>query len=64
MTYKLILYKLVGSYFYETITANRKDGNILFLFQNYALIRDSIQDEFEDHMEMLDEMFAPFMQNL
>ena len=64
MTYKLILYKLVASYFHETISAEQEDHNIMSLFQNYALIRDSIEDEFDEYMEMLDEMFAPFMQNL
>jgi hypothetical protein len=64
MAYKLILYKLIAAYFYKMSVENEEMGSVLSLFQNYALIRDVVEDEFSESMDMLDEMFAPFIKNL
>lgn len=64
MAYKLMLYRLVASYFFKMSVQNEEMGSVLSLFQNYALIREAIQDEFAEYMGTLDEMFAPFIKNL
>lgn len=64
MAYKIMLYKLISAYFYKMSVENEEMGSTLSLFQNYAYIRESIQDEYADDIDMLDEMFAPFVKNL
>lgn len=64
MAYKLMLYKLVSSYFFKMTVANEEMGSVLSLFQNYALIKEAIQDEFSEYMGTLDKMFAPFIKNI
>ena len=63
MSYKLMLYELVASYFFKMYVGNEEMGSVLSLFQNYALIRESVQDEFAEYMNTLDKMFAPFINN-
>lgn len=64
LAYKLILYKIVSAYFYKALSDNEEMGSVLSLFKNYSFIRDSIEDEFQADMDMLDEMFAPFIKNI
>ena len=61
---KLMLYTLVASYFYTMTSPNQEMGNTLSLFRQYASIRDVIQDEFAEYMPILDQMFAPFINNI
>ncbi len=64
LAYKILLYKIISGYFYKSLVDNEEVGSVLNLFKNYAFIRESIQDEFADYMDMLDEMFAPFIKNI
>lgn len=64
MVYKIMLYKLVCSFFHAVCLEERKSGPTIMLFQNYALIRDSVLDEFSESMDMLDEMFCPNIKDL
>lgn len=64
MAYKLMLYKLVASYFFKMSAENEEMGSVLALFQNYSFIREAVQDEFSEYMGTLDKMFAPFINNL
>ena len=65
LAYKIILYKIISAYFFKMLVQDNKEvGSTLSLFQNYAFIRESIRDEFVEYMDMLDEMFAPFIKNI
>ena len=64
MAYKILLYKIVSAYFYKSLAFKEEFDDVLGLFKNYSYIRESIRDEFIEYMDMLDEMFAPFMQNI
>lgn len=64
LAYKFILYKLVSTYFFELLMSDSDSTDFLSLFKNYSYIRETIQDEFSEHMDMLDEMFVPYIKNL
>lgn len=65
LAYKIILYKLIALYFHKLTVAHVSDStNFLPLFIRYSYIREAILDEFSDDIDLLDEMFAPFMKDI
>jgi len=64
MVYKIMLYKLVCGYFHKICLQEEASGGAIMFFQNYALIRESVLDEFSESMDMLDEMFCPNIKDL